>query len=281
MMRRSVKFAFYLLIAGSLLSSCMLPTWLVSEITDLVYPSPPASTETAQPLPSETVQPSATPSGKPEPIWVIDRTVFEEAMEPRYKINGVWPNLVGPEDTVATFNNESDRLSQQICDDFLTGVNDRAIGVEGSGEAPISTLIYNYTTTYSDENIFSFYLDFDQYIALSAHPFPFSVGLNYDAQQSDFIQLGDLFLVDVDYIEKLEAYVDTDLTDRGFGYEVGTAGEVMRERENWNMLPEGLRINFDVYEVAPYAAGPQYILISWVELSEILDPNSPAGAFLD
>ncbi len=280
-MRRSVKLAVYLLFTGLLLSSCMLPTWLVSEISDLINSYLPASTETAQPLPSETVIPSSTSSGKSELIQVIDRRIFEESMAPHYQINGVWPYLVGPEDDVVTLNAESDRLSQQVCDDFLKSVNDRVIETEGSGEAPLSTLSYNFIQTYANEYVFSFYLFINQYIALSAHPGSFSYGLNYDAQQRDFIQLGDLFLVDVDYIEQLEIYIDPVLTDRGFGYEVGTAGEIMRERENWNIFPEGLRINFDVYEVAPYAAGPQYILIPWVDLSEILNSNSPAGAFLD
>ncbi len=280
-MKRKKELAAYSLIVGLLLISCRLPTWLASEIVDFIEPYLPTSTERVQPLPSETVQPDPPLTGEPESIQVVDRTYFEESVDPRYEINGVWPNLEGPEDTLATFNLLSDRLSQEVRDEFLMSVNDRAGESEGSGEAPLSTLTFDYDLTYSDYRIFSFYLLFDQYIAISAHPFSFSHALNYDTSQGEIIQLADLFLPGIDFKEQLKGYIDPVLIDRGFGYTVGTAGEVMDERENWNLLPEGLRINFDIYEVAPYAAGPQYVLIPWEELSAIIDPESPAGVIFE
>jgi len=296
-MKRRINIVAYALIAGLLLVACSLPTWLASEISEIITPFLPTSTEAAQPVPSETdqtfptltVEPVPTQTDEsfptqtdePESIQVIDRIFFEESDEPRYEIDGVWPNLAGPEEAVEAFNADSDSLTNEIIDDFLMIVEERALESEGSGEAPLSTLSFNYELTYSDQRIFSFYLYFDQYIAISAHPFPFSYSLNYDAQQGEFIQLADLFLPSVDPIAQLETYIDPVLIDRDFGYTLGTAGDVMAERENWNLLPEGLRINFDVYEVAPYAAGPQYVLIPWEDLSGILDPESQAGAFLE
>lgn len=288
-MKRRIKLSAYWFIAGLLLIACSLPTWLASEISEMITPFLPTSTETAQPAPSATFQPNPTDTDQPlptqtdepEPVQVVDRTYFEESEEPRYEIDGVWPNLEGPEDAAAPFNAESDRLTTEIREDFLLVVEERSEGSEGSGEAPLSTLTFNYDLTYSDQHVFSFHQVFDQYIAMSAHPFPFSYSLNYDAQEREFIQLTDLFLPSIDPIEQLEVYVDPVLIDRDFGYAAGTAGDVMTERENWNLLSEGLRINFDVYEVAPYAAGPQYVLIPWEDLSGSIDPDGPAGAFVD
>jgi hypothetical protein len=129
--------------------------------------------------------------------------------------------------------------------------------------------------------LFSIYLAFDQYIAMSAHPFPFSHALNYDAQNGEFLRLGDLFLPETDYINAIGSLVDPVLEGRGVGYQLGTAADMMQERENWNLLTEGLRINFDVYEVAPYAAGPQYVMIPWSDLAGIFDPNGPISSFID
>lgn len=288
-MNRRIKLSVYWLISGLLLVACSLPTWLASEISEIITPFLPTSTETAlpepsatfQPIPTDTDQPLPTQTDEPEPVQVVDRTYFEESEEPRYEIDGIWPNLSGPEDSVTVFNNESDRLTAEIKDDFLMIVEERALESEGSGEAPLSTLTYYYDLTYSDQYTFSFYQVFDQYIAMSVHPFSFSYSLNYDAQQGEFIQLSDLFLPSIDPIEQLEVYVDPVLIDRDFGYTAGTAGEVMAERENWNLLSEGLQINFDVYEVAPYAAGPQNILIPWEDLTGIIDPDGPASAFFD
>jgi hypothetical protein len=262
---------------------------LASEISEFISPYLPTSTETiqqpatetAQPAPSQTSQPLPTQTTESESVQVIDRTFFAESDDPRYEIDGVWPNLGGPESVTAAFNAESDRLTQEVMDDFLLVVGERALESEGSGEAPLSTLTFNYELTYSDQFIFSFYLLFDQYIAMSAHPFSFSNSLNYDTLEGEFIQLADLFLTGVDHINALEGVIDPVLIDRDFGYEAGTAGVVMAERENWNLLPEGLRINFDVYEVAPYAAGPQFILIPWGDLSGILDSAGPAGSFIE
>jgi len=297
MLKKRAKFIILSLITGMLLLACSLPTWLASEISEIITPYLPTSTETAQPAPSATFQPvttdtdqplpthtddpTPTPTEDPEPVQLIDRTYFEESEDPRYEIDGVWPNLEGPEDAVSPFNAESDRLTSENREDFLMVVGERALESEGSGEAPLSTLTFNYDLAYSDQYIFSIHQVFDQYIALSAHPFSFSYSLNYDAQVGEFIQLADLFLPSVDPIEQLEVHIDPVLVDRDFGYTVGTAGEVMAERENWNLLPEGLRINFDVYEVAPYAAGPQYVLIPWEDLAGIINPDSAAGTFIE
>lgn len=288
-MKKRTKLAIFSLITGLLLVSCSFPAWLASEISEVINPYLPTPTETTQPAPSETVQsepsetsqPLPTQTEEPESIQVIDRTFFAESDDPRYEINGVWPNLVGPEDAVEAFNVDSDRITGDIRDDFLMIVEEQALESEGSGEAPLSTLTFDYVLTYSDQYIFSFHQVFDQYIAMSAHPFSFSYSLNYDAQRGEFIRLADLFLPGIDHIAQLETYIDPILIDREFGYSAGTAGEVMAERENWNILPEGLRINFDVYEVAPYAAGPQYVLIPWEDLSGILNPDGPAGPFVE
>ena len=288
-MKRRIRLSVFFLITGILLVACSLPTWLASEISEVITPFLPTSTEvvqpttspTDQPAPTSTVEPVPTQTDDSEPVQVVDRNIFEESEDPRYEIDGVWPNLTGPEAVVEVFNNESDRLVGEIMDDFLMIVEDRALESEGSGEAPLSTLTFDYDLTYSDQYIFSFHQVFDQYVALSVHPFPFSYSLNYDTQREEFIQLADLFLSSIDPIAQLETYVDPILIDRDFGYTAGTAGDVMTERENWNLLSSGLQVNFDVYEVAPYAAGPQYVLIPWEDLAGIVDPDGPAGDFVD
>ena len=71
------------------------------------------------------------------------------------------------------------------------------------------------------------------------------------------ITLEELFLPETAPLQEIGNRVDPILSSRDFGYEAGRAAEVMGQRENWNLLPAGLRVKFDVYEVGPYAAGPQ------------------------
>jgi hypothetical protein len=279
-MNKRVNLAGISLLTGLLLVSCNFPALLSAQQQDNLETTVPSRTQTLQASPSETVDPEPQPTTQVFTIQLLDQRIFEEGEDPRYEVDGVWPNLEGPETLVTAFNAESDDLIDTIKEDFLSAVTDGQGATEGQGEPPVSYLTFDYDLTYSDQRLFSFLLNFDQYIAMSAHPFPFSHALNYDAQDGSFLQLAQLFLADVDYLDQLGNQIDPILNAKGFGYQVGTGVEVMRERENWNLLAEGLRVNFDVYEVAPYAAGPQFVVIPWEDLADILDPAGPAGNFI-
>lgn len=119
----------------------------------------------------------------------------------------------------------------------------------------------------------SIYLGFDTYIAISAHPFPSAQALNFDLGQGRFLTLAALFLPEVDPLDLLLGRVEPELLARDTGYTPGVAASVMVAREHWNLLPEGLRLNFDVYEMGLYAAGPQYVLLPWDELAPFSQPR--------
>ncbi|MDF1520377.1 MAG: RsiV family protein [Brevefilum sp.] len=280
-MNKKIKLASFLILTGLVTISCSLPLFLTSQSEETSEPPAISPTHTVEVFPRETPDTEIEPITQEPEIRLIDRSIFEEMEEPRYEIDGVWPNLEGPEPLIAVFNTEIDRFVDAVLEDFLLAVADSPSEMEGEGEPPLSYLTFDYDLTYADQQLFSIYLAFDQYIAMSAHPFPFSKSLNYDAQKGVFLSLEDLFLPETDYINEIGSLVEPILEARGFGYQLGTAVDVMQTRENWNLLPEALRINFDVYEVAPYAAGPQYVVISWEDLVGILDPNGPISRFID
>lgn len=164
--------------AGFLLVSCSLPTFLAVQLQEVLTQSLP-SQEPAREVPrAETVEPSPEFTLQEYNIRVADQALFEESESPRYAIDGVWPNLIGPEAVIAPFNSESDRLVQNTRESFLAAVNESAVDPGGQGQALVSTLRLTYELTYSDQRLFSFLITFDQYIAVSVHPFPFSHALN-------------------------------------------------------------------------------------------------------
>ncbi len=68
--------------------------------------------------------------------------------------------------------------------------------------------------------------------------------------------------------------------DIGFqGFELGATAAVQNYR-NWNITPNGLMITFDEYQVAPYAAGPQTVVIPYKALGQILEPDGPLASLL-
>ena len=47
----------------------------------------------------------------------------------------------------------------------------------------------------------------------------------------------------------------------------------------WAITKKGLWITFDPYQVAAYAAGPQYVLVPYSALKDIIKPDGPIGNF--
>lgn len=244
-----------------LLGACNLPSLYQDDLPE------PIQEVTSQ----DTYQPEPTAQTD-----LIERSLSQESQDPPYSINIVYPHFEEEHAQTAPFNDEINRRVEEATESFVEAVIERE---DENGGRPISTLTIDYELTHTDDRLVSVYLGFDTYIAISAHPLPASQSLNFDISNAQFLSLGDLFLPEVDPLGIILAVVEPELLSRDLGFTAGVAEGVLRSRENWNLLPEGLRVNFDVYEVGPYAAGPQHVLIPWEVLSAHLDPHGPA-AFL-
>jgi len=281
LMFRKVNLIALLLMIVLLLTSCSLPSWPGSQ-PDQSQTSQASQPTVTSPEDQDTQEPDpATPTAQSENVQMVERTVLDESDDPRYEIQIAWPNLQGPEGMVGGFNQEIDGIVQSLQEQFLNDLRDRQAESEMEAQPPASTLTMTYEVTYFDQKFVSVYLLIDQYIAISAHPFSFSKTFNYDLQQGEFVPLSNLFMPEVDPVGVIVEAIEPALEGKGFGYQAGTAADVMGTRENWNIFTEGLRVNFDVYEVAPYAAGPQYFIIPWEDIVGRLDLEGPAGNFVD
>lgn len=262
---------FGLILLIAILSACtLIPTIPASDPTPGFTPL--AETDTGG-MPTQTDAEMDSP-----PAWVVvERSRTEESDQPTYAIQARWPNLEGDPAVAVPFNTEIDRRVNEAVEAFLVNV---AVWDDDSGESPTSTLTLYYMLTYESDQLVSVYLMFDTYIAYSAHPFPSSQSLNYAAPSGQFLVLADLFTPEVDPLSVILSVVEPALLAREIGYTVGVAETVLQTREHWNLLPDGLRINFDVYEVGPYAAGHQDILIPWEDLAPYLDPDGPVSSFI-
>lgn len=115
-----------------------------------------------------------------------------------------------------------------------------------------------------------------------AHPGTFYVALNYDMTTAKLLALGDLFKPDADYLGLISSLCIADLQPRSdmLFPEFATVG-ASPQAENyqvWTVTPQGLLIVFQEYQVAPYAAGVQSVLIPYADLAEQLDPAGPLGS---
>ncbi|HEV8168181.1 MAG TPA: RsiV family protein, partial [Pyrinomonadaceae bacterium] len=49
--------------------------------------------------------------------------------------------------------------------------------------------------------------------------------------------------------------------------------------QSWTIMRRGLGINFDSYQVGPYAAGPQFVLVPYSALKDLINPEGPVAQF--
>lgn len=53
------------------------------------------------------------------------------------------------------------------------------------------------------------------------------------------------------------------------------AGANAENYESWTITKKGLAITFDAYQVGPYAAGPQHVVVPYSVVKDIVVPSGP------
>jgi hypothetical protein len=124
-----------------------------------------------------------------------------------------------------------------------------------------------------------------------AHPGFYHVPLTLDLTTRTSLELADLFLPGSDYLGRLSQLAIQQLQGRegifpealqltpspdGQGFASG-AGPHPDNYRVWALSPQGLWLVFDPYQVAPWAAGPQFVLIPYADVADLLDPAGPLG----
>ena len=273
-----------------------------------VLPSPAAADATPELLPSEVVDQQATataeepvatealPTRSPTPeATPMPAPSATPAREGRFLGNGVWlvaqlneweepgqvllsfdlPRLEGETlGQVDPFNREVDGQANIVADDLRNGVVELGFG-EGGGAS------IRHTVFLASERMLSVRLDFDFYIMGQAHPAAWTYAINYDPATGRLLTLGDLFLPGSDYLGVISRYCLADLERQGvLAWADGALPTSENYNNKWNVTDAGLLINFDNYTVAPYAAGPQSVVVPYRELRGVAAPGGPLGAFM-
>ena len=185
------------------------------------------------------------------------------------------PLLVGPEEAVVDgFNRAVDGFTSYALDEFRQWL---VAGVDEPG----STIWMTHTITFATDELISVLFFVDGYVMGAAHPFHYSHSLNYDTAAVRMLELGDLFLPGANYLEVLSRTSLDDLGRQGvLEWEEG-ALPLPENFQRWNLTTRGLLVSFDEYAIAPYAAGPQSVVIPYEVLRDVADPDGPLAQFLE
>jgi hypothetical protein len=229
--------------------------------------------------------PSATAAATETAIPLYQRVVLtsmpsEEHGQPfAYTVTTQTPMLTGSEDPrVLKFNDEMTVIVNKAVTDFKNSLG----SVVPSPISSASSFDLRYNLLSPPGNILSLKFDMEVYVTGAAHPYHVSQTANYDLERGLDLTLGDLFMPDADYLTALSRYCIAQLSTRdiGFeGFELGATATLQNYR-SWSITSDGLMITFDEYQVAPYAAGPQIVVIPYKQLGQLIQPGGPLAAYV-
>jgi hypothetical protein len=229
-----------------------------------------------------TITPSPVPPTVPpttvslsQQVTLISAPFTETNQTPHYTITSQTPQLAGSNDPrVQAFNQRLNEIVTKQVDMFRQSfLQNTAPPATEAG----SSLDVKYTLVSQIADIWSIKLDFSFYSDGAAHPGLNSSTVNYDLGQGKELALSDLFLSDSNYLEVISNYCIAELSKQPFfdtPFQEG-AKPIPENYRNWNITKDGLMITFDEYQVAPYAAGPQTVLVPYSTLQEVINPQGP------
>ena len=114
-----------------------------------------------------------------------------------------------------------------------------------------------------------------------AHPGSYHWSLNYDFTTGQELSLGDLFVPGSAYLERIAEYCKERLVEQlDFDIWEDGAAPTPENYQVWVMTSGGLLIIFDEYQVAPYAAGPQQVIVPYDILVDMIHPQGPIARFV-
>jgi hypothetical protein len=148
-----------------------------------------------------------------------------------------------------------------------------------------SDLTIRYVVALAQDDLMSIDFTVSSYFQGAAHPNSYSDTLNYDLKNGKQLKLSDLFKPGAKYLQAIASYCIADLkkqaTEKGLMEEEIQKGAAAKSEnyESWTITKRGLGVNFDPYQVGPYAAGPQSVLIPYSALKDLINPEGPLGQF--
>src|SRR6185369_4059974 len=148
-----------------------------------------------------------------------------------------------------------------------------------------SDLNVSYEVALAQDDLISVVFSIGSYYQGAAHPNSVTDVVNYDLMNGKPLKLSDLFKPGAKYLQAIANYCIADLKKQGkdkglLDEEIQNgAAPNAKNYQNWTITKKGLGINFDAYQVGPYAAGPQYVLVPYSSLKDVINPEGPVGQF--
>lgn len=219
-------------------------------------------------------------------VELVGKTIKESNKKLRYEIDAQYPQLNGGSNPhFGKFNQLARMAVMKDVAEFK-----KAMAPEEGEEPPPegsmgSDLGISYSIALAQDDLVSVKFDVGSYYQGAAHPNSHSSVLNYDLRNGKQLKLADLFKPGAKYLPALSSYCIAELKkqakDKGLlddQIQEGAA-PAAKNYNSWTITKRGLGIAFDAYQVGPYAAGPQFVLVPYSALKDLINPEGPIAPF--
>jgi hypothetical protein len=222
-------------------------------------------------------------------VDLVSKQVKESNKKLKFEIAAQYPQLTGGNNpNLEKFNQTARAMVTKKVAAFKKYVAPEA------GEVPEETrpegsmgsdLTISYEVVLAQDDLVSIDFNVSSYYQGAAHPNSYADTLNYDLKNGKQLKLSDLFKPGAKYLQAIASYSVTDLkkqaTEKGLMEEEIQKGAAAKSDnyESWNITKRGLRIEFDPYQVGPYASGPQFVVIPYSALKDLINPDGPVAQF--
>jgi Protein of unknown function (DUF3298) len=213
------------------------------------------------------------------------------------EIDAQYPQAVGAlGNQFDKFNQEAKGIVTRQVAEFKKGMTEAAkdqaaepaATPEDKSAAQGGSLDIGYSVALAKDDLISIAFDLGSYSAGAAHPSSSSLVLNYDVKGGRTLKLSDLFNPGAKYLQTISSYCIKDLKKQAKSksgllddatIESG-AGADAKNYQSWTITKKGLAITFDPYQVGPYAAGPQSVVVPYSALKELVKTDGPLASFV-
>jgi hypothetical protein len=216
-------------------------------------------------------------------VRLFPKTIRDNSKEKRYSVDAEYPEIQG-DSRFDGFNREARGLVTRDVGAFKAAETSDEPGEDTTlpTETQDSTLDVRYEVRYATDNLVSVEFTESSYSRGAAHGNSLTTVLNYDVKNNRKLALSDLFSVK-NYLSAIANYCIKDLKDRAKNADSMISEDMMQSgasprADNYRAVAitkKGLWVTFDPYQVAPYAAGPQYVLVPYSALKDIIKPDCP------
>jgi hypothetical protein len=220
---------------------------------------------------------------------IVAKQIKESNKKLMYEIDVQYPQVTGGANpNLEKFNQLVRAIATKKVADFKKDLQPKE-GDEPPPEGSMGSDIgMSYEVAMARDDLISVELDVGSYYQGAAHPNTYTETINYDLKNGKQLKLSDLFQPGAKYLQTLAQYCIADLKkqSKAKGDELpddmlqSGAAPTAKNYQSWKVTRKGLGINFDAYQVGPYASGPQYVLVPYANFKDMINPQGPIAGQL-